>query len=280
MTPRPVTWLLVLLASLVLPLAVASAWFSTTVEKTDRYVETVEQLADDPAVTDAAIDQFTARALLELGPPASDRPQVQRLTRAAVTRVITGPEFPPAWAAGNREAHRALLEIMDHDLTGNDRMVVDLAPLATAVVNSLAAEDLRIDLSGQRLSVEVASTEELRQVQTLWRSLELAGTWLPIAWILLVALTLLTARGRLSALGQLAIGSALALAVLWAGTEVGRALIAERGDLPLAVWDVVLASLHRWILVGIAIAAVALVVRIVLGLALGQRAARRPTPGY
>ncbi len=48
--PGPISFLVALLACLLLPLALVSSWTATTVSDTDAYVETVTPLASDPVV--------------------------------------------------------------------------------------------------------------------------------------------------------------------------------------------------------------------------------------
>lgn len=274
MIPRPATWLLALVTCLVLPVAVAATWFNAVAKETDRYVETVAPLADDPAVTTAAATRLTAATLLAIGSPAADRPVVRTAVRRAVAGVIASKQFPTAWERANEVAHRQVVRLMDGDrIVAGDRMRIDLAPLADEVSAALTREGLnRIDLSGRDLTIEIAGTEELQQAQSAWRLLGVAGVWLPIVWLLLAAITLVTARRRLAALGGLAIGSLLSLAVLWAGIAVARELVVKHGDeLAITVWDVVIEGLHQTILICGAVALVALVLRVAIGAGMSRR---------
>ncbi|CAM3321263.1 hypothetical protein NODU109028_11395 [Nocardioides dubius] len=279
MIPRPATWLLALVTCLVLPVAVAATWFNTVAKDTDRYVETVAPLADDPAVTTAAATRLTAATLLAIGPPLADRPAVRTSVRRAVASVVGSSQFPPVWSRANEVAHRQVVRIMDGDrIVAGSQMQVDLAPLADELTAALASEGLtsRIDLASRDLTIEVAGTEELQQAQSAWRLLGVAGFWLPVAWLLLVAITLVTARRRLSALGLLAVGSLLGLAALWAGLAVARELVADNsGELPVAVWDVVLEGLHQAILIGGAVAGVVLLLRVAIGLGLSRQRSQK-----
>ncbi|KKD01915.1 membrane protein, partial [Streptomyces sp. WM6386] len=54
---------LLLLALLLAPLAVAAAWVQDTVSDTDRYVDTVAPLASEPAVQGVVINRLTNRVV-------------------------------------------------------------------------------------------------------------------------------------------------------------------------------------------------------------------------
>ncbi|MFS3127385.1 hypothetical protein ACLM5J_03165 [Nocardioides sp. Bht2] len=275
MIPRPATWLLSVLTCLLLPVALTSAWFSAVVTDTDRYVETVAPLADDPTVTTAAATRLTAATLLAIGSPAAQRPEVRTGVRRAVAEVVGSSQFPPVWKSANKIAHQELVRIMDGDrIVAGDRMRIDLAPLADSVTAALLREGVnqRLDLSNRDLTVEVAGTEELEQAQTAWRALGVAGFWLPVAWGLLAIITLVTARRRLATLGGLAIGSLLALTVLWAAVAVGRQVVADNSDeIAVTVWDVVTSSLEQTILISAAVAATVLLARVAVGLGMSKR---------
>ena len=58
---RGLLWrLFAVLASLILPVALASAWLSTVVTDSDAYVDTVGPLASDPTVQQAVADAWRA----------------------------------------------------------------------------------------------------------------------------------------------------------------------------------------------------------------------------
>lgn len=275
MLPRPVTWLLALLAAVVLPLAVLSAWTAAMVEDTDTWVEDVAPLAEDPVVTEQVASRLAAASLAALGSPYADRPRVQVAVRQSVARVVGGPEFPPAWVAANRVLHRELVRVLSGDrLPAGEPLRIDLAPLAGKVVDGLRAEGVatQVDLSGRAMTVEVVATEELERARWAWRLVTTLGYWLPITWVALVALVLSTARRRLAALGELAAASLLGLGLLWVGLAAARTAVLEQAP-PIAepMWDTVTSSLLDTIQVGMVVAVVALALRVAIGLGRGPR---------
>ncbi len=268
--PRPLTWLLVLFATLLLPLAVLSAWTAAIVEDTDTYVDTVGPLADDPVVTEAVAARLTAASLAALGAPFNENTGVQVAVRRGVARVVGGPEFPPAWTTANRVLHQELVKILSSEyLPAGETVRIDLAPLADEVMTSLQSEGLpaRVNLSGRDLTIEIAPTDELEQARWAWAVTTTLGYWLPIIWGALVLLILVSARRKLAAVGEVAIGALVGLGLLWGALLVGRGIVLESSpEIADTLWDTVFSSLVSTIQIGLVAAVVVLVLRIAIGL--------------
>lgn len=269
------TWLLVALCSLLVPLGVVSAWTATILDDTDAYVEAVEPLATDSDVTTVVAEELTAAALRAIGSPANTRPVVQTHVRAAAAAALTSREFPKVWTTANRVAHREAVKLLSGEtLPPGANVEIDLAPLASQVSQQLADRGVRVNLSGTDLTVELAATKELEKARTGWRIVQAAGYWVPIAAGLLLVITLLTARQRLATLGHVAVGVALTLLVTRAGLAVAGDVLRDETNEPGGViWETVTQSLAETLLIGIVIAAVALAIRIAIGM--GRGVARR-----
>ncbi len=101
--------------------------------------------------------------------------------------------------------------------------------------------------------------------------LDAAGFWLPLAWLVLAAVTLLVAPERRRAVGWLAWGSIAGLAALSVVLLLARAaVVAELGssgddELVPAIWDVLVSRLYYAIGVALTVAVAVLVLRAVLG---------------
>lgn len=276
--PGALTVLLVLLASVLLPLALVSNWTATTLSDTDEYVATVRPLATDPAVLDAVRDELDAAAARALDrTPAAGQESGQ--IDEAIRRVTSDDRFEQAWAQGNRQLHQQALAVLEDDdprVSTRDGMVsIDLSGLLTTLQNRLDAEGLAtpVDLSNLDATVPVMKRSDLAQVRGVYHLVESLGFWLPLAWVAIVALVLLTARRRLATLGHLAIGALVTLAMLAMLLIVTRIVATEMSpdqELTEAIWDVVLAPLWTWLWIGAAVAAVVLVARIVAGVLLGR----------
>jgi hypothetical protein len=265
----------ILLACVVLPFAIVSTWTATVVTDSDGYVDAVGPLADDPVVQEVVETRLRAEARTRL-------PQLpDRAVRRAVVRVVEGPEFRPAWEAANRSAHEQLVAALEASEDGpvarDGRISIELGTLLVAVIETLDAED-RVDTSHApelRTRFDLVSAADLDRARTSYRLVDLAGFWVPVLWVVLVAVALLLAANRRRALAWLAVGSVvtgglLLVAVSRARDEVLRRAATGETDLVGAIWDVVTAGLRNGTWLVMAVALVVLVLSLTLGLLAGR----------
>jgi hypothetical protein len=267
------------LAALLLPFALSSAWLASVVTDADSYVDTVAPLSSDEAVQDAvagavegaavtAVQDATGRRL-----DGASRSQVA----AAVGLAVESPEFETIWREANRTAHGQAVRVLedegDRRVDGSGRVVVEVGPVYDSVVRSLAERGL-VDASAAppvQAGVPLVRTSDLERAQTAYGLLDAAGFWAPALWLVLVVLSLLVASERRRAAVWLAVGSIIGLVVLALGLLAARGvLVAELGsatddELVRAIWDVLVDRLYWAIGVGVAVSIVVLVVMTVLG---------------
>ena len=248
-------FLLVLVATLLAPLVIATSWLSARVDDRQEYVDTVAPLADDPevrrllsaAAADAAVEALQQH--VPVGLPGA----VEEWARAAAEMVVESPSFPEFWRKANADLHTDVMALVeDPDARADGSVTVDAAPLVGQVLLSLEERGLPVGLLPEiPLRVPVAPESRLLEVSDQYRAAEAASRWLPVAWFALVALAVVVAtgwRGRVRTLGLALLGVALgAVAVLLAvdpladfaaeQAEVGRE------ELTGLMLDVVLESL-------------------------------------
>lgn len=255
-----------IVAALLLPLVITSVWTADRVTDTDGYVAAVGPLADDPEVQQAltqSLVQYAADAVsLDRLDPTSRR-AARLVIRTAVTAVVTSPSFRPLWEAANRAGHAELLRTLRSDGAG-EVTPLDLAVVVDEVLGALRAQGLPLsDVAPPGLEF-TPDRAQLRAAQETYQALDAAQRWLPVAWVVLVGLTLLLARRRLRALAALAGASLLSVALMWPVLASVRSGVlatvpqADR-DLAAAIWDGVTSSLDRSVIVGVILAAVVLV---------------------
>lgn len=277
MLPRPLTWFLILLTALVLPAALVSSWVAATVGETDEYVDTVAPLAQERVLLDAAHTEVERRVLARLGAPANTRPAVTEGVDRALTRVLDGPEFPPAWEQGNRILHRQVLRILEAEgTTTDDQWVrVDLTPLIDDITRALRSEGVRMPatLTDRDLEVNALRASDVEQARGYYDLLEKAGFWLPVAWLVLVAITLVTARRRIATLGHLAVGCLVTMGALALALVVARDQLigGTEGTVAEVLWSTLTRGLWASLGVAATVAAVALTVRVVFGVVARRR---------
>ena len=297
--------LLAVLACLVLPLALVSAWVSGVVTNTDRYVATVGPLASDPLVQQAVEDRLEQLAVSALDRRVSQldaavragrlgpwlqahrdqlgdgvRDAVVDTVRTAVTRVVEGEEFRPAWEAANRSAHEQLLDALQGDselVDTSNGVSVQLGTLLDTVFAILVDEGLLPEATVPTIeaSFPVLSAQELEEARRGYTLADAVGLWVPVLAIVLVAWAVLVAASRLRVLNWLGWGAALGALLLLVALAVGRSVVLDlvtdtSKDRVLvgAVWDVLVATLRTAVLVTVGVG---------LLLALGTQFAGRRT---
>lgn len=239
----PVSAVLIILACLLAPVAMASVWASAVISDTDRYVETVVPLIDDPAFQRALADKVTTAVVenLDVEVLASG---IERLIRDQVETVLAGPRFAQRWAEVNRVAHRQVVMLLEGNQGGvvsaqEHTIAVNLAPIIAAVTERLVDRGFG---PADRIAVVDTSfvlveSDVIAQAKGLYMLLDTLGVWLPVVTLLLFAGGVALARSRRRALLRGALGlvaAMVALAVVlilartwFVGTASGDALTAE-----------------------------------------------------
>lgn len=264
--PRPprarwravVATVLIVIGCLLAPLSVVAVWASQQVSDTERYVETVAPLADDPAVqaavTDAitrqifervdveaivrdAVVQLEDRGLPEqfssplgaLAVPIADG--VEGFAHDKIADIVAGERFAAAWEQANRIAHEQVVNVLSGEQGGtvsaqDGAIVVNLGPFVAEVKERLVAEGfgLAARIPEVNATVTVFQSEEITRVQQGYRLLESLGTWLPYIALAFLGLGVYVAKSHRRALVGAALGvfgAMLALGVVLALARVG-----------------------------------------------------------
>jgi hypothetical protein len=218
---RPRTWprtlvgyFLIVLAALLAPLSVVSVWAKGEIGDTDRYVQTIEPLASDPAVQAAVTTQLTNLAFQYL--------DVQSLAQQAVDAIASGDRVPPAlagrldglvvpitngvrnftqdqigslvrsdafataWVTANRAAHTAVVAALSGETRAgvtiaDNAVTVNLAPFLAQVKQQLV--DRGFSLASRIPEVNAQYTlfqsEDIGKVQRAYSLLDTLGFWMP-----------------------------------------------------------------------------------------------------
>jgi len=277
---RGLLWrLFAVLAGLLLPVALASAWLATVVTDSDAYVDTVGPLASDPTVQKAVTDSLesTAATTVENTTGTSLDAGAREQVATAVGTAVESSQFETAWRTANRIAHREAVRILEDEgqqqVTDDGRVLVQLGPVYDSVIQTLGQEGL-VDPAAAppvNVSVPLVRVTDLERAQEIYDLLDAAGFWLPALWLVLVVLTLLLATERRRAALWLALGSIGGLILLGVGLLIARAvLIEELGsntdyELIRSIWDVLVERLYWWIGVGFVVSFAVLVLMAVLG---------------
>lgn len=247
---RPVVCgVLVTLAALLAPLSVLATWASGQIQDTDRYLETVAPLANDPDVQDAiatrieqvifthldldaATDELvtaleapglppraaeTLRALS--GPLASG---VQSFVRDRIEILVASDAFETAWVDANRAAHSQLVAALTGETGGavevdRGQVSVNLASMISTIKAQLTEAGLGIAARIPEVDATfvIVHSDSLATAQTLLGFLDDLALWLPVLGIALIAIAVIVARDRWRML--LVAGLAVAASMLLLG---------------------------------------------------------------
>jgi hypothetical protein len=250
---RPVVaGVLVVLAAFIAPLSVLATWSNGQLQDTDRYLETVGPLAEDPAVqeaiaarieevifsyldVDAALDEVVV-ALEERGLPDRAATTLEGLSGPLSTgirgfvedrilAVVQSDAFEQAWVEANRTAHAELVAALNGDTDGavvieRGEVSVQLATLVNTVKQQLV--DAGFGIADRIPEVDatfaIVKSDDLETAQNLLGWLDDLSTWLPVIGLALIGIAVAIARDRRRML--LAAGLAVAASMLLLGAAL------------------------------------------------------------
>ena len=250
--------LLIVLACVLAPLSVVAVWTRNQVTNTDRYVQTVSPLADDPAIQNAIADQITAQvftyidvqgltsqaitALGDRGLSPGLAGQLQALAgpiangvhgfvRTQVGNVVASDAFADAWIQANRVAHDKLVKALTGEGGGsvtieNDTVSINLAPFIQTIKQRLVEGGfaLAARIPQVNASFVLFDVKNLTQARSAFNLLNTLGIWLPIIAIVLLGIGVYVANDHRRALVGAALGVAVGMLLLAITLAVFRSI--------------------------------------------------------
>jgi hypothetical protein len=148
--------LLVVVAALGLTASVIGVWAGRTTLNTDRWVETVTPLDQDPAIRAAVSTYVTSQVFTTLNvdqrvkealPPRASflasplSGQVEGFVKSSVNKVLASEQFARLWPEMNRVAHTQVMAILNNDSTvvrsSGDTVTLNLLPIVNNVLTGL-----------------------------------------------------------------------------------------------------------------------------------------------
>jgi hypothetical protein len=241
-----VVLLIVLGAVLTVP-GIAAPWLRAQLLNTDRYVETMQPIIDDPAVidyvalriTDRIFEEVDVEALLAQNLPPKltwaagpITGQIESTANDLVVKALSSDEFDQLWNQVNEEAHASLVAFLTTgdtstlSVNASNQLVLNLSPIVAEVKQKIADGGLTFVSSlptvTQSLEVEIGDASVLVQARQAVRLLQLAGWLFPVLALGCFALAIGLSRNRRRAVTWSGIGlagGALTLGILLA---IGR----------------------------------------------------------
>jgi hypothetical protein len=273
------TWVLWLITTAALAVAVPTVWAQHTVIGGDGYAALAQRAAADPKLQSAVAAQLGTYATALIVAHGSG--VAPSRVREVATAYTASPGFPAQFAQTNRLAHHWVFSDTTSQ-AGQHRWVVDLSPM----LNDPAFQQLL-----SRYHVQAPATMTVPVTATPPHGLrpgrlQPLATWGPWAGLgvsaltgLCAVLTLAAARGRGKALASLGVSALLAGAAGWAGIEAGHRFLGEALDYTTGsirqIAELMVAhaenSLHQWLNLTLAAGGVLVVLGVSVALLGGLR---------
>jgi hypothetical protein len=284
--PRRISaWVLVVLASILIPVSVISVWAIRTVTETDQYVETMAPLARNPVIvdslatraTDALFSTQVVRNKVTQALPPKAKPLVTPIVKEVhsyvqdlALKLFSSPKFGKLWDTLNRHSHDAVINILtgkqtplQKKLASGGKIALNLSPALNDLIDRANAHGVTLfnpikAISNQGLSFTVVSEQQVSKFSGLFNLIVKLKWALPVIALVLAILSVALAMERRKTLLRLAVGVALMSMLILGGLATGRGIFIGqaasggfRTEGAAAVWDTVLRFLKtdlRWAL--------------------------------
>ena len=283
-----IAWVLVVLASLLIPISVISAWAITTVTKTDQYVATMAPLARNQVIVEHLANKATdelfsthvvQNKVTDLLPPKA-KPIVQPIVAQVKTyvngvalKVFQSEQFGKLFDALNRRSHQTVVDILSGKQTPltkalkNGQVVLNLTPQLNQLVDQLNSRGVKlfnpikpILTNDSGLGFTVVSKSQVSKFSGVFNTLVTLGWAVPVVAIVLGVLGVVVAVQRRKTLLRLAVGIGLFTVLLLGALAYGRTTFLNQANshrfdvgVAAAVWDTLIRFLKadlRWTLLG------------------------------
>ncbi len=283
-----ISWVLIVLASLLIPVSVVSAWAIRTVTNTDQYVTTMAPLARNQLIIDHLADKTTdalfsshvvqkkVTGLL----PAKAKPlvvpitnQVKSYAHGLALKFFESPAFGKLWDGLNRHTHEAVVDIMEGKtgpildrVSKNGAIVVNVVPALNTIVTELDQRGVTLfnpvkaisTQADKGLSITIVNKDQIDKYSALFNTIVELGWAVPVTALVIGVLSIAVAVERRKALLRVSLGISIVTLLFLAALATGRNFflneasgLSFRRDVAGAVWDTLLRFLKadfRWML--------------------------------
>ena len=285
-TRRITAWVLVVLASLLIPISVISVWAIRTVTNTDQYVATLAPLARNQIIvdhlaqkaTDALFSTHIVQDKVSAALPAKAKPvitpivaEVHNYVYGLALKVFESPKFGQLWDTLNRHTHDAVIDVLTGQqsplvqrLEKGGGIAVNVTPALNNVIDQANANGVTlfnplkpILTKGDKLGVTMVSKAQVSKFTGFFNAIVTLKWVVPIVALVLGILGIMIAVEHRKTLLRMAIGVALFTLVLLAGLSLGRITFVNQAghtfnrQVAETVWDTMLRFLVgdlRWML--------------------------------
>lgn len=208
-----------LVAALAFAVALPFAWVAVTVADEDGFVSATSELASDQQFRSEIIDAVADGVVERAGVPDALAADARNLVESGATQIVEADGFLGVFDQVLRASHRATF-------ADGDRIVLDLTPVSTAIVDSID-ERLPFELPApDELAVSAGETDVAPLLTFVDESTDRALLAAAVA-VVAAVICLLAARRRSTALVGLGIATA---ASVWLAGLVIRDQVPRLGD--------------------------------------------------
>lgn len=291
---RVIAWILVVLAALLVPLSVVTAWAVGTVTKTDQYVTTMAPLVRERVITDYVATRATNKLFDSVGvqgriekalPKRADflaapiTGRVYTFVRDQFNKILNSEWFHKLWDRLNERSHSAVVNVLTGKVTPGQRahrVLVDVTPVITKAIDTLDSKGVTVFdpvrarlRQANTLTVKIATAKQISKARNAFSVITSLGWLVPVFAGIVVIAGVAVAVDRRKTLLRMSVGTALFAVVLLGALALGRSFFidhATRVTPPVtgAIFDTILRYLKDWLRITIVIA---IVLAIVLWLA-------------
>ncbi len=283
-----ISWVLIVLAALLIPVSVISTWAIRTVTNTDHYVETMAPLARNTAIT----NQLATKATDELFSthivqdkiagllPAKAKPilvpitnEVKQYVHGVALKFFQSPQFGKLWDALNRHTHEAVVDVLEgktspllERVEKGGQIAVNVSPALNNIIDKLNQKGITLfnplkaisSNSDKGLGLTIVTKDQVHKYSALFNTIVQLGWAVPIAAVVIGLASILVAVDRRKALLRASLGVGLVTLLFLAALSTGRNFFLNEAsghnlhrEVAAAVWDTLLRFLKtdfRWML--------------------------------
>ncbi|HEY2565754.1 MAG TPA: hypothetical protein VGI44_18745 [Acidimicrobiales bacterium] len=237
---RSVTWVLVVLSALLVPISVLTVWAVRTISDTDQFVATMAPLARQQVITDyvavRATDVLFEKVDVQghlstaLPPRASFAAapitnQVHSFVEDQFKTLLRSTWFQQAWDKANRRLHSSLVTFLEgNQLPAGQKaqeIAIQLNPVLEKGIARLHKQGITIFdplqarlKNATNLSVTVSSKPQVKSIRGVFHLAKTVGWVVPLVALVLIAAAIAVAVDRRKTLLRLAVGVSIATVVV------------------------------------------------------------------
>jgi hypothetical protein len=243
---------LIVLASLLIPISVISVWAIRTVTNTDQYVETMAPLARNPIIinqlaekaTDALFSSHIVQNKVTGLLPAKAKPLVVPITsevksyaHGLALKFFESPAFGRLWDELNRHTHDAVVDVMEgkkgpllERVEKNGAIVVNVVPALNNIINELDQRGITLfnpikaiaSAGSQGLGITIVTQQQVSKYSGLFNTIVDLGWAVPITALVIGILSIAVAVERRKALLRVSLGISFVTLLFLAALATGQ----------------------------------------------------------